>query len=426
MAIGNSTNTDETGVQTFSATTGDWVGSPTTQYIVQLGDTSNKLTGVSGTGTAAQVLTSNGSGAAPTWQDAAASTDLHVARFIVSAGGTPDGANYTTIASALTAASSGDTIFIQTGTYTENLTLKAGVNLTAFTCDAYTPNVTIKGKMTFTATGTSSISGIQLETNSDNFLSITGSNALEINFINCFLDVRNNTGISINNANALVNFYHCKGDIATTGITYFTSTACDTLSFEYCYFNNTGDSSTASTIAAGDLRRWWCRFETPISATGSGGVTDRWSRTELSDLDVTALTLNTSNDSDSFHCVYSSGTATAIVVTSGQIKILNGHISSSNTNAISGAGTVKIAGNTFLTSSQISSSTSTTFYPEGPRIALGGTGNAQVMCGTGSPSGSVTAPKGTLYLRTDGSSSSTRAYINSNGGTSWVSVTTAS
>ena len=46
-------------------------------------------------------------------------TDLHTAKFIV--GDTANGANYSTIAAAITAASSGDIIFIQGGTYTENL-----------------------------------------------------------------------------------------------------------------------------------------------------------------------------------------------------------------------------------------------------------------------------------------------------------------
>jgi hypothetical protein len=47
-----------------------------------------------------------------------------------------------------------------------------------------------------------------------------------------------------------------------------------------------------------------------------------------------------------------------------------------------------------------------------------------VHTGTGAPSHS--APKGTLYLRQDGSSASTRAYSNSDGSTTWVAVTTAS
>lgn len=49
-----------------------------------------------------------------------------------------------------------------------------------------------------------------------------------------------------------------------------------------------------------------------------------------------------------------------------------------------------------------------------------------VLSGTGDPNTVVTAPQGSLYLRKDGSSSSTRAYINSNGATTWIAVTTAS
>ena len=43
--------------------------------------------------------------------------------------------------------------------------------------------------------------------------------------------------------------------------------------------------------------------------------------------------------------------------------------------------------------------------------------------GSGAPS--FTAPKGSLYLRADGSSTSSRAYINTDGDTTWTAVTTA-
>ena len=47
-----------------------------------------------------------------------------------------------------------------------------------------------------------------------------------------------------------------------------------------------------------------------------------------------------------------------------------------------------------------------------------------IYFGSGAPT--VSAAKGSLYLNTTGSSGSTRAYINSDGGTTWVAVTTAS
>lgn len=124
--------------------------------------------------------------------------DLHVAKLIVNS--IPNaGGNYTTIASAIAAASSGDTIFIMpgsTGVYTENVTLPANVNLTAFPCDGYTPNVTIKGKITCSTSGARAISGIRLETNGDNFLALTaGSPTVWLS--NCFLNATNATGMSI-------------------------------------------------------------------------------------------------------------------------------------------------------------------------------------------------------------------------------------
>lgn len=52
-------------------------------------------------------------------------------------------------------------------------------------------------------------------------------------------------------------------------------------------------------------------------------------------------------------------------------------------------------------------------------------GGAKVISGTGTPNGTVTAPQGSLYLRLDGSSAITRAYINTDGSTTWTAVTTA-
>ena len=46
-----------------------------------------------------------------------------------------------------------------------------------------------------------------------------------------------------------------------------------------------------------------------------------------------------------------------------------------------------------------------------------------VYVGSGAPT--VSAAQGSLYLRTDGSSTSTRLYVNTNGSTTWTNVTTA-
>lgn len=55
-------------------------------------------------------------------------------------------------------------------------------------------------------------------------------------------------------------------------------------------------------------------------------------------------------------------------------------------------------------------------------LSFGDTGLG-LYFGSGAPT--ISAIKGSLYVRTDGSSTSTRIYVN-NGTTTWVAVTTAS
>ena len=57
-------------------------------------------------------------------------------------------------------------------------------------------------------------------------------------------------------------------------------------------------------------------------------------------------------------------------------------------------------------------------------IQMGTTANFGIYFGSGAPT--VAAAQGSLYLRSDGSSTSTRAYVNTNGTTGWAAITTAS
>lgn len=69
----------------------------------------------------------------------------------------------------------------------------------------------------------------------------------------------------------------------------------------------------------------------------------------------------------------------------------------------------------------------------GEAVSAGGGANAYVKLGTGGTIGirfgsgapSVSAGKGSLYLRTDGSTINDRMYVNTDGGTTWSAVTTA-
>jgi hypothetical protein len=49
----------------------------------------------------------------------------------------------------------------------------------------------------------------------------------------------------------------------------------------------------------------------------------------------------------------------------------------------------------------------------------------KIHSGAGDPNAVVSAVKGSLYLNTTGSSTSTRAYINTDGATAWTAITTA-
>lgn len=59
----------------------------------------------------------------------------------------------------------------------------------------------------------------------------------------------------------------------------------------------------------------------------------------------------------------------------------------------------------------------------GAGLMVSSTGNFGVFFGSGVPT--LQAAKGSLYLRSDGSSTSTRMYVNTDGGTAWTAVTTA-
>lgn len=59
----------------------------------------------------------------------------------------------------------------------------------------------------------------------------------------------------------------------------------------------------------------------------------------------------------------------------------------------------------------------------GQGIQLFTTTNFGIFGGSGAPT--LSAAQGAIYLRSDGSSTSTRAYINTDGGTTWTAITTA-
>ena len=271
------------------------------------------------------------------------------ARFIVGASGQ---ANYLTIQAAITAASSGNTIFILPGTYTENLTLKAGVNISAYTCDAFTPNVVILGTCTFTGTGVVSISGVQLQTNSAFCLAVTGSAASIVNVNECYFNITNNTGISYTSSNAAsgLNIINCNGNIGTTGIALIAQSSIGKSIILDCYITNLGSSLTASTISAGTLGIDNSYLYHAFTSSGTSIFGSSYSTFDMNSLNTTAITMGGSGLQNLNSCTVNSGTASAISI--GSTATITGcNIASTNTNAITGAGTINNVGNNFTQSS---------------------------------------------------------------------------
>lgn len=291
---------------------------------------------------------------------------------------------HTTIQAAITAASSGDTIFIRAGTYTEDITLKAGVNLTAFSTDSSengTGHVQITGKATFTGVGSVSIAGIQLNTNSDFFLAITGSSASVINLYDCYLNCSNNTGISYTSSSASsgLNIYSCYGNLGTTGIAYYSMSGAGTLLFKSCYLNNSGGSSTANTSSAGIVLYDDTEFSNPTTTSGTNIFAAFASAINTEAQNATSFTSGGSGNSTVNACFIVSGTASAISI-SNVANITNSTISSSNTNAITGAGSIQYADISFANSSNINVTTQAVLY-EGPSKKIGSTnsGNTNTL-----------------------------------------------
>lgn len=282
--------------------------------------------------------------------------DLHWPKFIV--GDTTNGANYATITAALAAASSGDTIGIQPGTYTENLTLKDGVNIVGLQSDPYTPNVTIIGKATATFAGTCTIAGIRLQTNSDYCLSVTGSSATLINLKGCYIAAANNTAIQYTSSSgsSKIQLYDCKSEFSTTGIALFTHSGSGQLKFFGGTHENSAVTSTASTLSgSGSLSINNTYYASPITTSSTSGISINNSLIQA------VMTIGGTGSNAFYSSAFITGASTAISVGTGATLVLGSStVSSSNTNAIDGVGTINYSGVTFTGSSvKISTTTQT-------------------------------------------------------------------
>lgn len=100
------------------------------------------------------------------------------------------------------------------------------------------------------------------------------------------------------------------------------------------------------------------------------------------------------------------------LTTSYGIKIENQTAGSTNYSIYTSQGRVRFFGGTAIPAGGTA----------GVGVAFSSTSNFGVFFGSGAPS--LAAAKGSLYLRSDGSTTNDRAYINTNGGSTWTALTT--
>lgn len=289
------------------------------------------------------------------------SNTFTTAKWIVSSSAS-DG-THTTIATALTSASSGDTIFIRPGTYTENITLKSGVNLVAFDADAITPNVIILGTCTCTFSGTVSCSGIQFETNSAACITSSGSNAASLNLTNCSVSASNNTGITSTNANFSFNAYNCLFSAAST-FAIWSLTSAAGFGLDFCVISSA--DTTACTTAAPAVNIFSCSIASSLSTSSSGSI-NSFNSVFNSGRAQTFITTAGTGTSQFFNCEFQSSSSSAVSIGTGTtVSMASCTVSSTNTNAITGAGTLVYSGLAFINTSQTVNVTTQTPRGFGP------------------------------------------------------------
>ena len=316
---------------------------------------------------------------------------------------------HTTIASAIASASSGETIFITPGTYTENLTLKAGVNLTAFACDGLasgqgnpiTPNVIIKGTCDASFSGNACYSGIQFLTNGAAAFTNSGSNISQIIFNGCSFYAFNATGLILSGTLTDFTFYTCCFNASNTQA-YFN--VYGNIDVEECVF---AGSTLNSTISTANVFINGCDTNGFSIVTSSTGTITAVGNNIINGGTIFLTTTGTGTSVLYNNNIETTSASTISIGTGTTVIVANCSIASSNTNVITGSGILKIGTTVFTSTSSGINTTTVTGLPLS--VVQGGTGlNSttinQILYSSAANTiaGLATANNGTLVTGTTG------------------------
>ena len=146
---------------------------------------------------------------------------------------------------------------------------------------------------------------------------------------------------------------------------------------------------------------------TKTISIGSGGLAG-----STTTIDIGPVSATTAAGTVTFN----TATLVAIGNTSGTALSVAGNVIGGN--VLSSAVVSAVGAATILSGTAVPAGGTT-----GSGYKLSSTANLGVFFGSGAPT--LTAAKGSLYLRTDGTTTNDRMYVNTNGSTTWTAVTTA-
>ena len=251
-----------------------------------------------------------------------------------------------TITAANAAASSGDTIFIRPGTYTEDWTAKAGVGYFAMPGMELSAQTVLKGKITAAFAGTAVFGGLWFETNADDILAITGTAETILRFDNCYFNLTDGDLVTstTTDTGSFLEFNYCHATITDTGLTYFILDH-GTIYIRWSRFFNDSLSTTAS-VGNNDssVSIHYSHFQVPINTTGTSSCGLRYVTMLQGGSNTTVLDMSGTGSHEVVDCIIESGTAVAINIDAGTTVSLNNTvIDSTNANPIDGTGTVQLS-----------------------------------------------------------------------------------
>lgn len=255
-------------------------------------------------------------------------------QFVVDASTTPGlRGTFTTIQAAVTAAVSGQEIFIRPGTYTENVVLKNGIALNCY------GSVLIHGKVSLTS-GNASLRNLGVQTNGDFAVSATGGGV--ISCFNCAILANGNTGINVGAGSSLL-LTDGFAAIQSAATAVFNIDATGTMVCNYWQISNGSGTNQPNTVAGG-LQANYCEFDGTIALSGSSAFIGALGCQFIDGVgsSVPMLTFTGATTlNDIWYSQFNTATATCITIDTGaNVNLHSCTLQTTNGVVVSGAGSV--------------------------------------------------------------------------------------